>query len=115
VVVTALVMARYGQSRRQDEAGDGRSRRGAGRAREPRDDGGSDEVIYVAPVDANGDPAEALAITRMVHGHSFPDLTPFPALPATTLRTYAGPDVTDPGSVLCMTKPWSEPVAGAAH
>ena len=70
-------------------------------------------VIYVAPVDANGDSVEGLTITRTVHGHCFPGSD---SVPGPTYRCFFGnyiedpcwADVTDPGSVLCMTQPWSK-------
>ena len=71
------------------------------------------KVAYVAPVDANGDPVEGLTITRTVHGHCFPGSD---SVPGPTYRCFFGnyiedpcwADVTDPGSVLCMTQPWSK-------
>lgn len=72
-------------------------------------------VVYVAPVDANGDPVEGLTITRTVHGHCEPGSD---SVPGPTYRCFFGNyiadpcwvDATDPGSVLCMTQPWSKTV-----
>lgn len=70
------------------------------------------KVNYVAPVDANGDPIEGLTITRTVRGHCE---TGSDSVPGPTYRCFFGnyiedpcwADVTNPGSVLCMTQPWS--------
>ena len=70
-------------------------------------------VVYVAPVDANGDPVEGLAITRTVHGHCEPGSD---SVPGPTYRCFFGNyiadpcwvDATTPGSVLCMTQPWAK-------
>jgi hypothetical protein len=69
-------------------------------------------VIYVAPVDANGDQVEGRSVARTVHGHCELGSD---AVPGPTYRCFFGNFIEDPcwadaalpGSVLCMTQPWS--------
>ncbi len=73
------------------------------------------KVIYVAPVDVNGDPVEGLTVTRTVHGHCNIGSD---SVAGPTYRCFFGnyvedpcwADVTDPGSVLCLTQPWAKSV-----
>lgn len=73
------------------------------------------KVIYVAPVDRNGDQVEGLTVARTVHGHCEPGSD---SVPGPTYRCFFGNVIEDPcwadaavaGSVLCLTQPWSTTV-----
>jgi hypothetical protein len=70
-------------------------------------------VIYVAPVDANGDQMEGFTVARTAHGHCAPGSD---SVPGPTYRCFFGNYVVDPcwadnavaGSLLCMTQPWAK-------
>lgn len=70
-------------------------------------------VVYVAPVNANGDQVPGLHVVRTVHGHCEPGSDSVPGL---TYRCFTGNTIEDPcwvdaavaESVLCMTQPWTK-------
>lgn len=70
-------------------------------------------VVYVAPVDANGNQVRGLTVTRTLHGHCGAGSD---SVPGPTYRCFFGDSIEDPcwldaavaGSVLCMTQPWSK-------
>lgn len=69
-------------------------------------------VLYVAPVDSNGDQVEGVTVARTVRGHCEPGSD---AVAGPTYRCFFANFIADPcwadaavaGSVLCMTQPWS--------
>ncbi len=72
-------------------------------------------VLYVAPIDANGDLAEGFSVARTTHGECHPGSD---AVPGPTYRCFTGNFIEDPcwadsavpGSVLCLTQPWAKSV-----
>jgi hypothetical protein len=72
-------------------------------------------VVYVAPVDRNGQPPPGLSVFLDVRGKCEPGSD---SVPGPTYRCFAANSILDPcwadrahaGSVLCMEQPWSHSV-----